>query len=128
MKNLFLMGGPSFMSVLTLLFVLMIAWFVYHLIIVYNSQETNKEKLLRKLEYGKSIGLFALITGIMGQLVGFRAMFFAIGEAAGRGEKIIPALVYEGISVTMIVTIYGIIIYLISILLWFLSSAYMERK
>ena len=112
------------MSFLTLLFVLMIAWFVYHLVRSFNARETNKEKLLRKMEYGKSIGLFALITGILGQLVGFRAMFFAI-EKAG---DINPALVYAGINVTMIVTIYGIVIYLISILLWFVLSNYVERK
>jgi hypothetical protein len=31
----------------------------------------NREKALRKIEYGKSIGLFAMVMGIFAQLLGF---------------------------------------------------------
>lgn len=84
--------------------------------------------MLRRIEFGKSMGLFSLITGITGQMIGLYGMFSAIEAAIQKGEEIIPALVYGGIKVTMIVTIYGILIYLFSILLWFAANMLIERK
>jgi hypothetical protein len=43
MKNLFFMGGTLFMSILTILFVIMIAWFLYHFIAAYNSKQLSPE-------------------------------------------------------------------------------------
>jgi hypothetical protein len=74
------------------------------------------------------IGLFALITGLLGQMVGLYAMFDAIEQIAQKGEEIIPSLVFGGIRVTMIVTFYGILIYLFSLLLWFVASVMIEKK
>jgi len=128
MKDLFFMGGPGFMGVLTLLLVVTTAWIIYHFIMGYNSKQTNQEKLLRKIEYGKSIGLCALVTGILGQLVGFYSMFSAIEAAIQRGEEVIPVLVYGGIKVCLIPTLYGIIIYLFSFILWFVASTIIEKK
>lgn len=123
MKNLFFMGGPLFMSILTILLVIMIAWFLYHFIAVYNSKQLSLEIVLRRIGYGKSIGLFAMITGIFGQLIGFYHAFSAIEDAG----DISPALVYGGIKVSMITTLYGISIYLISLIIWFSSSVIIER-
>jgi hypothetical protein len=123
MKNLFFMGGTLFMSILTMLLVLMIAWFIYHLVVVFYSKGLSFEIVLRRMAYGKSIGLFAMITGIFGQLIGLYEAFTAI-EKAG---DISPALVYAGIKVSMITTLYGITIYLISILIWGLASILIER-
>lgn len=128
MKELFFMGGPQFMGTLTILLVITTAWFIYHFIISYSSKKINQEKLLRLFDYGKSIGLFALVTGIVGQMNGLYAMFSAIEEAIQRGEEVIPALVFGGIRVTMIVTIYGMLIYLFSLLLWFIASILVEKK
>jgi hypothetical protein len=128
MKSLFYQGGPQFMSVLTILLVIATAWIVYHFIVAYNTKQANKENHLRKLGYGKMIGLFALITGLLGQMVGLYAMFDAIEQIAQKGEEIIPSLVFGGIRVTMIVTFYGILIYLFSLLLWFVASVMIEKK
>jgi len=124
MKDLFYQGGPLFMSILTILLVIMTVWIVYHLVRVFQSQQLNREKVLRKLKYGRSIGLFALIVGILGQLIGFYEAF-SVMERVG---EISPALVYGGIKVSMITTLYGIIIYLFSIALWFVSSIIIENK
>lgn len=118
------MGGPEFMGVLTLLLIITTAWFVYHLVLGFNSKQVNQEKLLKKIEYGKSIGLFALIVGIFGQLVGLSAMFSVIAEV----DVVIPKLVYGGIKVTMICTFYGIFIYLFSLVLWFVATTIIEKK
>jgi hypothetical protein len=128
MKSLFYQGGPQFMSALTILLVLTTAWIIYHFVVAYSLKQANKETHLRKLGYGKTIGLFALVTGLMGQMVGLYSMFDAIEQAALNGEEIIPALVFGGIRVTMIVTFYGILIYLFSLLLWFVASVMIEKK
>jgi hypothetical protein len=128
MKQLFFEGGPQFMGALTILLVITTTWFIYHFTISYNSKKINKEKLLRIFAYGKSMGLFALVTGISGQMMGIFNMFLAIENTIKNGEEVIPALVFGGIKVTMICTIYGMIIYLLSLLLWFVASMIIEKK
>jgi hypothetical protein len=124
MRNLFYMGGTLFMSILTLLLVVLVAWIIYHFIVGYRSKHLPADIVLRRLGYGKSIGLFALVTGIFGQSIGLYTAFSVIEHAA----DISPAMVYSGIKVSMITTLYGMSIYLISILLWFLASVMIERR
>ncbi|MCB8995410.1 MAG: MotA/TolQ/ExbB proton channel family protein [Bacteroidales bacterium] len=124
MKDLFFMGGALFMSILTILFVAMVVWIIYHLIHYLIYRPESNEKALRMVKYGRSIGLFALITGILGQLIGLYMAFSAIQQAG----DISPALVYGGIKVSMITTFYGIFIYLFSIILWFAASVIIEKK
>lgn len=124
MKDLFFMGGTLFMSILTILLISMIAWFLYHFIVAYSSRQLSTEIVLRRMGYGKSIGLFALITGILGQLIGFYGAFSVLETAA----DISPAMVYAGIKVSMITTLYGMSIYLISLLIWFSFSLIIERR
>ena len=116
------------MAILTILFIGIIAWFIYHFILAYTSGQINRKKLLRRFDYGKSMGLFALITGITGQMVGLYNMFLSIETALASGKEIIPELVFGGIKVTMIVTIYGMLIYLFSLLLWFVATIGVEKK
>jgi hypothetical protein len=128
MKNLFYQGGPLFMGILTILLIITVAWFIYQFVISYHSKKINQEKLLRLFSYGKSMGLFALSIGILGQMVGLTAMFLAIEDALQRGEEVIPALVFGGIKVTMITTIYGMLIFIFSLMLWFAASILIEKK
>ncbi len=122
--ELFYMGGTLFMSTLTILLIIMVAWIAYYFITGFVSQQITTEKALRKLGYGRSIGLFAMITGILGQLIGFYQAFSAI-ERAG---DISPALIYGGVKVSLITTLYGIFIFLFSMLLWFVASNILEKK
>ena len=124
MKNLFFKGGPLFMSILTLLLIFLCAWIIYHLTLYFKEKKLNKDKCLRLIKYGKSIGLLALITGIFAQLIGFYQAFSAIQNAG----DISPEMVYGGIKISMISTLYGILIYLLSIILWFVASLIIERK
>ena len=124
MKDLFFMGGTLFMGILTILLLIMIGWSLYHFIAAYGAKQSNLEIVLRRMGYGKSIGLFAMITGIFGQLIGFYEAFSVI-EHAG---DISPAMVYGGIKVSMITTLYGISIYLISLVLWFVASLIIESR
>lgn len=116
------------MSVLTLEFIIATAWIVYQFIKGYNLKQANQEKILRKIGYGKSIGVFALATGFLGQMIGLIGMFDAIRNAVENAETIKPHLVYQGIGVTMISATYGVLIFLVTMILWFLASFIIEKK
>ena len=88
------------MNLLTLLFILMIVFFVIRLM-------TSDEKWYSII---KNLGITALAVGILGQLIGlFTAMQHI--EAAG---GISPGVFASGFKVSMITTMYGLIIFIIS--------------
>lgn len=114
MMNLFYMGGPLFMGILTLVFIAMVSVaFVNGLPVL---KGNISEDSPRKIAYVKSVGLFALIFGILGQLIGLFSAFEAIELLE---VDISPALLAGGFKVSMITTLYGLIIYVVSLLLWF---------
>jgi len=112
------------MSILTLLFIGMVAWAIYQALPVLRNEELIFGKIKMRLKHIRSIGLFAMITGILGQLIGLYEAFSAI-ERAG---DISPGLVYSGLKVSMITTLYGIFIYLISLILWFVLDYLLSKK
>lgn len=122
------MGGAVFMGILTILLVISTAWIMYHFIVGYNSKSLIREELLRKLDYGKSIGLFAMIIGVLAQLIGLYSMFSSIEDAIDKAINISSAMIFGAIKVTMISSIYGILIYLFSFVLCFVASNMIERK
>jgi hypothetical protein len=127
-QDRFMAGGYEFMSVLTLELIIAAAWIIYQFVKGYNSKQPNKEKILRKIGYGKSMGVFALVTGFLGQMIGLIAMFEAIGAAVQNGEVIKTHLVFAGIRVTLISATYGVLIFLFTMVLWFVASVMLERK
>lgn len=128
MKNLFYMGGPEFMAAVTILFIITTAWIIYHFVVGYTLKEPDLEKSLRKIGYGKTLGLFTLVIGILGQMLGLFGMFSAIEEATGLGKEIDPTLVFGGLKVTMIVPIYGVLVYLFALLLCFAGKLILEKR
>ena len=70
------------------------------------------------------MGIFAAVFGIFGQCIGLFQAFMAI-EAAG---DISPAMIFGGLKVSMITTLYGIFIFLISFLIWFLLKLNVNKK
>ena len=122
MKDLFNMGGPLLMGILTILLLAMIAWYVVTFLAYRNGSEPKAA--LAKLSHGKSLGLFAMIMGILGQLIGLYQAFSAI-EGAG---DVSPALVMGGLKVSMITTIYGVIIYLIALIIWLVLSVMIGKS
>lgn len=123
MANLFYMGGPLFMGILTILFLGVLAISVYFIITIASGRATEKKNFRHQLSYVKSAGLFTMITGILGQLIGLLEAFRAI-ERVG---DISPAILAGGLKVSMITTLYGIIVYLLSILIWFMLDLWYLR-
>ncbi|MGC9342850.1 MAG: MotA/TolQ/ExbB proton channel family protein [Bacteroidales bacterium] len=124
MFELFYMGGPLFMGILSILLLIVIVITVVFLVKVLNRQVESTANFRQQIKYIRAVGLFALVTGILGQLVGLYAAFIAIEAAA----DISPAILAGGLKVSMITTIYGILIYLFSILLWFIVSLIYDRS
>lgn len=124
MLDYFYMGGPLFMGILTTLLVIIIALIVYFTISIANGKAASNNNFRHHLTYVRSVGLFTMITGILGQLIGLMSAFKAI-EAA---MDISPAIIAGGLKVSMITTLYGIFIYLFSILIWFLLDLWYHEK
>lgn len=114
MFELFYMGGPLFMGILTLIFIAMV------IVAIVNGKPVLKGSIeadqgRNRISYIKSVGLFALVMGVLGQLIGLFEAFKAIEIV----KDISPAMMAGGLKVSMITTLYGLIIYLISYLIWF---------
>jgi len=124
MKDLFYMGGPLFMGILTTLLIILLAISVYFFLRISSGKTVDIPNFSHKLTYVKSVGLFTMITGILGQLIGLLDAFKAI-ESVG---DISPAMLAGGLKVSMITTLYGILIYLVSILIWFLLDLMHHKK
>ena len=106
MIEIFMMGGVLFMGILTLIFIAMVASVIRYV--------TATEQSQGKLDLVRSIGLLAAITGVLGQLIGlFDALKFI--EKAG---QIAPGMLAGGIKVSMIPTLYGLLIYVIAMVIW----------
>jgi len=124
MKQLFNEGGPLFMGILTIIFIVMIAWAVYQFLPVLLKKEFGIEKTRARLKHIRTIGSFALIFGILGQLIG---LYQAFGIIEQMGE-VSPALLMNGLQVSMITTLYGILIYMISLILWIIMDYVATQK
>lgn len=112
------------MSILTILLVIIVAVSVYYAVMIAGGKSRDRENFAHQLKYVRSIGLFTLITGILGQLIGLFMAFTAI-EAA---QDISPAILAGGLKVSMITTLTGMVIYLLSILIWFLLDLWHQKK
>ncbi len=123
MKDLFFQGGALFMGILTLLLLISFAWMIYHFIVFFNSDDARGKQVLRYMSYGRSIGLLALITGILGQLVGLHNAFEVLETT-----PVTPQMLAGGLKVSSIPTMYGMIIYILSLILWFGFSQMIENR
>ena len=94
MIDLFMMGGPLFMGILTVVFLLMIV------AAVRNGGE-------------RELGLLALAVGFLGQLIGLFGAFEGIEQMGGVSQ----AMLAGGLKVSSITSIYGLLIYIVSLLI-----------
>ncbi len=125
MFDLFYMGGPLFMGTLTIIFISMIAVAVVNGLPIIRGNADDVATAARKLGYVKSVGLFALIIGVLGQLIGLFSAFEAIESM---NVDVSPSLLAGGFKVSMITTLYGMLIYAISLLIWFGLSLMLKKQ
>lgn len=104
------MGGILFMSILTIILIGVLIATVHYWI--------KREATSSHLDLIKSVGLLAFVVGILGQMIGLFSAFEAIEQMG----SISPAMLAGGLKVSSITTIYGLIIYALSLVLWLASS------
>ena len=102
------------MVILTILLLIILAMAAYRFMRIFRDDFEHATTFRQGLMHIKSVGLFALVFGIFAQLLGLYQAFSFIEKAGA----ISPALLAGGIKVSMIPTLYGMIIFLISYLMW----------
>jgi hypothetical protein len=131
MKTVFEKGGPLFenaslfsLSILTLILIILVAWAFYYGLPLLNKQQEISKKAKPMLGHLKSIGLFALIVGVLDQLIGLYSIFANIEEAG----DINMSIVLSAFKTSMLPFIYGLSIYLFALLIWFLFDLHLKSK
>lgn len=114
MVRLLVEGGIWFMGTLSVLFLAILSIAVVTAVLAMKSPAVHEEKIKRLSSYIRSIALFTLVFGIFGQILGLVDIFDYL---ANTNSEIAPAILATGIKLTCYTTIYGIIIYLLSILI-----------
>ncbi len=107
-------GGALFMGMLSIVFLVVFIMSIKNALIIF-SKESDKEKVSSQIGSIKSLGLFALVLGFLGQFLGLFQAFNFIAEAG----TISPAILANGLRISSIASIYGMIIFLVAYLLWF---------
>lgn len=112
------------MGTITVILIVMIAWAIYHFLPVLTNKETDLAKALSRLKYIKTIGTFGMVSGILGQLIGLYQAFSFL-EAHG---DVSQSLIGGGLKVSLIPAIYGILIFLLSLLFWMVFDYHVVKK
>ena len=112
------------MGILTILFFVVIILSISFFYIITRKEYKDLDLTLKRLKLIKSTGVFALATGILGQLIGLYSAFSMIQETGA----VSPEILMGGLRVSMITTLYGMIIFLISYLLWALNYYLATKK
>jgi flagellar motor component MotA len=108
--ELFWIGGIGFMTVLSIFGILMFFYSVKGFIAVFMKKDYSGHGL----NYILLFGSLAVTFGVLGQAIGLFQAFSAIQEAG----DISPSLVAGGLQASMITTLYGAIIFIISLPVW----------
>ena len=114
MVRYFIEGGQWFMGTLSILFLIILSLSVVAGTLEIKSTVANTDKIKNLIGYSKSLALFTLVFGIFSQILGLVDIFDYL---ANKNSEIAPAILAKGIKITCYTTIYGIIIYLVSILI-----------
>ena len=107
-------GGIWYMGTLTLLFLIILSISAAALTLAITKANSHSAQILKYSGYIKSIALFTLVFGIFGQIMGLMDIFTYLARVNG---EISPSALITAIRLTCYTTLYGILIYLLSILI-----------
>ncbi|MEP0368417.1 MAG: MotA/TolQ/ExbB proton channel family protein [Cyclobacteriaceae bacterium] len=122
MIDLFVMGGPLFMGIITITFFAAIIVAIRAALTI-SKDKADETELHQRIVLVKSIGLLALVLGVLGQTIGLFSAFEAIEQMG----SVSPAMLAGGLKVSSITTIYGLICYVLSLLMYFGLTAYSNK-
>jgi len=121
--ELHIMGGWQFMSILFVLLVMIIILSVTGFIQAFGKSSPNLIRLKNVALAVKFMGGLAAVWGILGQGIGIYQACIAIQEV----QDVSPALLAGGFQVSMITALYGIMIFLLSHIFWFILKTRMNK-
>jgi len=124
MFQLFKMGGPLFMGILTGVLFIILVLAIVHLLIIVRKDFKNLDETRKRLKYLRSFGLLAFVIGILGQMIGLFSAFTAIEQAM----DVSPAIMAGGLKVSMITPMYGMVIFVISYIFWLVIDYIASRQ
>ena len=107
-------GNLWFMGTLSLLFLVILSFSVVAATHGFRSPSTHSERIKKQISYIRSLALFTLVFGIFGQILGLVDVFDYL---AHKDSQLAASILAKGIKITFWPTIYGVIIYLVSILI-----------
>ena len=107
MFEMYSQGDPKFMGILTLILACLIVIFLVAIV-----KKTDEHQLNKSIQLLKSLGTLALVIGILGQLIGLFNAFSVMESVQG----VSPAILYGGLKVSMITTMYGLVIFIANLL------------
>lgn len=113
MLELFFLGSKLLMGILTVVATVMIIQSVLSIRTIMANQVN--EKTPQKIRLVREIGLFAFMVGILASAIDLIGAFSAI-EMAG---DVSPSLLAAGLKFTLIAPVYGLMIYVLSLIIWF---------
>lgn len=114
-----IMGGIQFMSVLFLILIAVIILSVIGFIQGYARPIPNLTRMTNIVLAIRFLGGFAAVWGILGQGIGIYQACIAIQEM----QDVSPALLAGGFQVSMITALYGLIIFLVSRIFWYVLKS-----
>ncbi len=112
MFSLFFEGGWEFMSLVSIMGLLMLYFAVKGATTVFGHAASYTPG---SLYYIRFFGMLALVCGILGQLIGLYEAMKYIAQAGEISQQVMAG----GIKVSSITTLYGFIIFIIAHLIWF---------
>lgn len=118
--DLFYMGSPLFMSIITIWGVGMLVFSTKKVVHLFVHKTITKSGLGLILLFGS----LAVVTGLLGQAIGLMMAFNAI-QVVG---DVSPALLAGGLRVSLIAPVYGLIIFVISLIIWGVLKEVYQRK
>ena len=116
-------GGIFFMSILSISLTFIIAATTPNILRLARGKYQGAKQLLSIGDI-KAIGVFAIVWGVFGQSIGLFSALDAI-EAAG---DISPAMIYGGLKVSFVPTLYGMFIFLLAWLITILLTNWSRRS
>jgi biopolymer transport protein ExbB/TolQ len=108
MITLFQNGGPLIMGILTVILISLVSTAVY-----IGVQRKNENKTVPSANWLKEIGILGLVVGVFGQFLGLYQAFSAIEQMGSVSQSMLAG----GIKVSSITSIYGLVIFILAILL-----------
>lgn len=120
MVALYYEGGTLFMGMLTLILLVVLVLATVRLIQCLKWSEDPSINI----DIIKSVGLFALVVGVLGQFIGLYGAFESI-EKVG---EVSQGILFSGLKISSVTTIYGMVIFVLSYLLWFALGALKTKQ